>query len=81
MNTEKFNRRTKCKLYGMAVQDLVYQRLKAFKTFSNDDSLASLVHEWSTQKAETMLVEAVNRQKDIIFDGAPLYPARAQPIP
>jgi len=32
------------------------------------------VHEWSTTKAETLLVAAINAQKDIIFDGAAAGP-------
>lgn len=48
-------------------QDVVYQALK--ERLGNDPSLSELVHEFSTSRAEYMLVTAINEQKDIVFDG------------
>ena len=52
-------------------QDVVYRELKDNPMFEDDDSLSAFVHEYSTKRANAMLVAAVNAQKDIIFDGAP----------
>ena len=49
---------------------MVYQELLKSKLFGNGTDASELVHEWSTKKAESMLMMAVNQQKDIIFDGA-----------
>lgn len=51
-------------------QDVVYQELKDNPVFADDDTLSAFVHEYSTKRANSMLVAAVNAQKDIIFDGA-----------
>eukprot|EP00210_Caulerpa_lentillifera_P007168 g6858.t1 len=48
-------------------QDVVYQALK--ERLGDDPALSELVHEFSTSRAEYMLVTAINEQKDIVFDG------------
>ena len=48
-------------------QDVVFRVLSG--RLGTDPGVSQLVHEYSTSHAESMLVAAVNEQKDIVFDG------------
>ncbi|KAK9905596.1 hypothetical protein WJX75_002717 [Coccomyxa subellipsoidea] len=50
-------------------RDVMLKHLSSSDFTKNDPTLSSYVHEYSTKAAEAMLVAAVNKQKDIVFDG------------
>lgn len=52
---------------AIKTRDIVFKQLA--KQFQSDASLSQFVHEYSTKAAESMLVAALNQQKDIVFDG------------
>ncbi|KAK9816034.1 hypothetical protein WJX74_000855 [Apatococcus lobatus] len=52
---------------AIKTRDIVFKQLA--KQFESDASLSQFVHEYSTKAAESMLVAALNQQKDIVFDG------------
>ncbi|CAL8471980.1 g11522 [Coccomyxa elongata] len=50
-------------------RDVMLKHLSSSDFTKNDPTLSSYVHEYSTKAAEAMLVAAVNKQRDIVFDG------------
>lgn len=48
-------------------QDVVFRVLSG--RLGGDPGVSQLVHEYSTSHAESMLVAAVNEQRDVVFDG------------
>lgn len=58
---------------AMKSMDVLYKQLSKMSSFQHEPDLSSYVHEYSTKQAEALFVSAINRQKDVIFDGTMMW--------
>ena len=53
--------------------DVIYKQLSKMSSFQHEPDVSSYVHKYSTKQAEALFVSAINRQKDVIFDGTMMW--------
>jgi len=58
---------------AMKSMDVIYKQLSKMSSFQHEPDVSSYVHEYSTKQAEALFVSAINRQKDVIFDGTMMW--------
>ena len=58
---------------AMKSMDVIYKQLSKMASFQHEPDVSSYVHEYSTKQAEALFVSAINRQKDVIFDGTMMW--------